>query len=158
MLRKDWFEGLQTEGECPVLAKRSVVADDSEQRHSAIGSALRLLRGNRSLRQVHTDTGITYSYLSNIECGSKRPGGKVLSRLADYHNVPLGELLELAGFNKGVDADHDFSNADIRRSYQFVLDDPSLIGCPKPTEDVAIETQRFVVQLYEHFTGKRLLE
>lgn len=154
----DWFESLQTEAECSVLAEPDNGADDLDQRHSAIGSTLRLLRGDRSLRQVHTDTGITYSYLSNIESGSKRPGGKVLSRLADYHNVPLGELLELAGITKGADADHHFSNADIRRSYQFVLEDPSLVGYPKPTESVPIETQRFVVQLYEHFTGKRLLE
>ena len=37
------------------------------------------------------------------------------------------------------------------------MDDPSLILYPKLTEDVPIETQRVVVQLYEHFTGSRLL-
>ena len=157
-MSSDWFDGLQTKAECSALAKLDAAAGNSEQQRSAIGSVLRTLRGDRSLRQVHMDTGVTYSYLSNIECGSKRPGEKVLSRLADYHNVPRGELLELAGINKGADADLHFSNADIRRGYRFVLDDPSLIGYPKPTEEAPIETQRFVVQLYEHFTGKRLLE
>ena len=59
---------------------------------------------------------------------------------------------------KKENAGHDLSAADIRRSFRFVLDDPSLVGYQKPTEDVPIEAQRFVVQLYQHFTGKRLLE
>lgn len=124
---------------------------------ASVGELLRWLRGKRSLRQVQEDTGITYSYLSNIERGHKLPGEKVLAKLADYHNMPRGELLDMAGIDKNADADLHFSNADIRRSFQFVMQDPSLTGYPKPSEDVPIETQRFVVQLYEHFTGLRLL-
>ena len=57
-----------------------------------------------------------------------------------------------------MNAGHDRSAADIRRSFRFVPDDPSLVGYQKPTEDMPIEAQRFVVQIYEHFTGKRLLD
>ena len=124
----------------------------------SLGTTLRYLRGDRSLRKIQEATGITYSYLSDIERGSKRPGENVLARLAEYHNVPLGELLVKAGIDPGVDADRYYSNADIRRSFRFVLDDPVLLDYQKPTEEVPIETQRFVVQLYQHFTGKRLLE
>ena len=153
----DWFDSLQTKAECSALSESDADAGDPEQPVTEIGSYLRDLRGSRSLRQIQESTGVTYSYLSNIERGSKRPGEKVLSRLADYHNVPLGELLEIAGIGKGPDADPDFSNANIRRSFRYVLDDPVFVDYPKPTESVPIETQRFVVQLYEYFTGKQLL-
>ena len=131
---------------------------DNQQQLTAIGPFLRDLRGNRSLRQLQNETGIAYSYLSDIERGSKRPGQKILSRLAAYHRVPVEELLDVAGVAKKVNAGHELSAADVRRSFRFVLDDPSFDGYQKPTEDVPIETQRFVVQLYQHFTGKRLLE
>lgn len=127
------------------------------QQFATVGELLRYLRGERSLRQVQEDTGITYSYLSNIERGHKLPGEKVLTKLADYHNMPRGELLDLAGIDKSPNADLLFSNADIQRSFRFVMDDPSLVSYLKPTEDIPIEVQRFVVQIYERFTGKRLL-
>ena len=130
----------------------------NQQQLTAIGPFLRDLRGARSLRQLQDETGIAYSYLSDIERGSKRPGQKVLSRLATYHHVPVQDLLEVAGVLKKENAGHDLSAADIRRSFRFVLDDPSLVGYQKPTKDMPIEAQRFVVQLYEHFTGKRLLD
>ena len=158
-MTSDWFESLQTEAKCSALAESDAdVGGNPGQTVNAIGPYLRGLRGNRSLRQMQESTGIAYSYLSNIERGSKRPGESVLSRLADYHNVPLGGLLAMAGISKGPDADPEFSNANIRRSFRYVLDDPVFVDYPKPTESVPIETQRFVVQLYEHFTGKQLLE
>ena len=136
--------------------QHNATPDDGQ--FATLGDLLRYLRGERSLRQVQEDTGITYSYLSNIERGNKLPGERVLTKLADYHNVPRGELLYLAGIDKNSDADRHFSNADIRRSFQFVTEDPGLSRYPKPIEEVPIETQRYVVQLYEHFTGKRLLD
>jgi transcriptional regulator with XRE-family HTH domain len=151
------FEDLETDTTWPEGTVPDGDYDHPHQFHT-IGDFLRHLRGDRSLRRVQDQTGIAYSYLSNIERGSKRPGEKVLTRLADYHNVPLGELLKMAGIDKVPDADRHFAIADIRRSYRFVLDDPSLVGYQKPDLDLPIETQRFVVQLYEHFTGKRLLD
>ena len=130
----------------------------NQQQLTAIGPFLRDLRGNRSLRQLQNETGIAYSYLSDIERGSKRPGQTILSRLSAYHRVPMEELLDVAGVAKKVNAGHELSAANVRRSFRFVLDDPSFDGYQKPTEDVPIEAQRFVVQLYQHFTGKRLLE
>ena len=154
----DWSKNLQTEAGCSAVTEPDDGAGESGQPVPDIGSYLRDLRGSRSLRQIQESTGIAYSYLSNIERGSKRPGEKILSRLADYHNVPLGELFAIAGIDKGTDADPDFSNANIRRSFRYVLDDPVFVDYPKPVESVPIETQRFVVHLYEHFTGKQLLE
>ena len=151
------WENVQTGTDGTEGAEQHNDARDHGQQFATVGDLLRYLRGERSLRQVQEGTGITYSYLSNIERGNKLPGEKVLTKLADYHNVPRGELLNKAGIDKSQDADSHFSNADIRRSFRFVMDDPSLILYPKLTEDVPIETQRVVVQLYEHFTGSRLL-
>jgi len=122
-----------------------------------IGRYLRNLRGGLSLRQLQEETGIAYSYLSDIERGSKRPGERVLSRLAIHHGVPLDDLLDMAGVQRKEQPQTHLSATDIRRSFRFVMDDPGLVSYQKPADDLPIDAQRFVVQMYEHFTGKRLL-
>ena len=47
-----------------------------------VGEMLRRLRGDRSLRGVQRLTGISNAYLSQVEKGDRRPGPRVLSRLA----------------------------------------------------------------------------
>ena len=77
------------------------VSPDSERTHEyqalPIGATLRQLRGNLSLREVEGHTGISNPYLSNLESGSKRPGHKVLLKLAMFYGVDVDYLLELAG-------------------------------------------------------------
>ena len=51
-----------------------------ELEYEEIGPLLRDLRGPLSLRQMEEATGITYSYLSNIERGNRRPGIKPYRR------------------------------------------------------------------------------
>ena len=123
-----------------------------------IGELLRNLRGNRTLREVERGAGIPNSYLSNVEIGSKRPGLKTLSKLADYFGVPLDELLEVAGLphRKGIE-EKAVSALDIHRSFDFLMADPALRQYERPADRLSTDTQRFIVQLYEHFTGKRLL-
>ena len=123
-----------------------------------IGSLLRDLRGRLSLRQMEEATGITYSYLSNIERGKRQPGFKILSKLAAYHDVPMRNLLVAAGYPPEPSADGRHSTADIQRSFRFVMDDPELDAFEKPSEAAAIDLKRYVVQLYEHYTGKKLLD
>ena len=122
-----------------------------------IGPLLRELRGERSLRQLEEETGIAYSYLSIIERGNKRPGPRVLSRLAAYHDVPLDDLLGAAGYPQQADEEGKPTIADIQRSFRFVVEDPELEEYRKPSEAAPIDLKRFVVQLYEHYTGKRIL-
>ena len=47
-----------------------------------LGPLLKRLRGDSSLRDVRRMTGISNSYLSQIERGDRRPGPSVLKRLA----------------------------------------------------------------------------
>ena len=135
--------------------KEDATGPDLENRQ--IGNLLRDLRGELSLRQLEEETGITYSYLSVIERGNKRPGPKVLSRLAAYHNVPLDELLDAAGYPQPND-DGKNTIADIQRSFRFLTEDPELEQFQKPSDAVPIELKRFAIQIYEHYTGRKLLD
>ncbi len=123
-----------------------------------ITSVLRRLRGTRTLRQVEADSGISNAYLSNIESGAKRPGVKILSKLAAYYRYPLGDLLQAAGLpfdeHAAVLAD---SNAELNRIYEFVIADPDFIQYAKPAGIPPGDMQQFVVRMYEHYTGKKLL-
>lgn len=123
-----------------------------------IAILLRRLRGDKTLRRVESETGISNAYLSNLEQGSKRPGAKILAKLAAYHSVSLQELLQVAGLplDQGITAGTE-SVIDIQRSYDFVLSDPNLSQYSKPAGTPNFDTQKFVVQMYEHYTGKKLL-
>ena len=123
-----------------------------------ITSVLRRLRGTRTLRQVEADSGISNAYLSNIESGAKRPGVKILSKLAAYYRYPLGDLLQAAGLpfdeHAAVLAD---SNAELNRIYEFVIADPDFMHYSKPAGIPPADVQQFVILMYQHFTGRKLL-
>ena len=123
-----------------------------------ITSLLRRLRGTRTLRQVEAESGISNAYLSNIESGAKRPGVKILSKLAQYYRVPLQDLLETAGlpFDENVAVLAD-STSELQRIYEFVIADPNFAHYGKPAGTPPVDVQKFVVRMYEHYTGKKLL-
>ena len=129
-------------------------ASDNE---SSIGSLLRTLRGTKSLRQVESDTGIPNSYVSNIEKGHKNPGLKTLRRLAMYYGISLQDLLHVAGLTRPKsDEAGGTSVVDVQRSYNYIVADPSL-SFIKPASDMPIDGKRFVVELYQFYTGRKLL-
>ena len=123
-----------------------------------IGELLRTLRGDRTLRDLESDTGIPNAYLSNIELGIKKPGLKTLTKLSVYHEVPLNEFLRVAELpHQENDEDKEVSAIDIKRGFSFLASDPELYQFQIPTEHLSLDTQRYIVQLYEHYTGKKLL-
>ena len=145
-----------------------------EQESPTIGAILKRLRGKRSLRQVQADTGVPYTYLSSIELGQKNPGIKTLSRLAACYEVPVQELLEAAGMQvflinpssssaypesvpRGRIDNEVMTEIYMQRYYDFVMADPALRSCRKPKETPPVEFQRFVVEMYQHYTGKKLI-
>lgn len=132
--------------------------DGKARQRPPIGELLKDLRGAKTLRQVEADTGITNAYLSNIELGLKRPGMKTLSKLGIYHRVPLERLLRVAGLEaEAPQPGRQVSDVDIQRAYEFVLGDPSISRFERPKELPCIDMQRFVIGMYEHYTGRRLL-
>ncbi len=133
---------------------------DTEYDPFPIGTVLRRLRGDMSLRDLQNETGIANAYLSMVETGAKRPGVKVLQKLAKYYDVPAVDLYRCAGLLNDEDERPDAGAAairDIERSYRFLMDDPRLMTCAKPEVDPSLAVKRFLVEMYEHISGKRLL-
>ena len=125
-----------------------------------IGPLLRRLRGETGLREVGRRTGISNSYLSQIERGDRRPGPSVLKRLAALYGVEVQDLLKRAGFldePEGIETRND-EPEEVERAYQYVLSDPKFRVGTRPSAPLSLEAKRFIVQMYEQFTGKRLLE
>ena len=46
----------------------------------------------------------------------------------------------------------------MERAYRFVLDDPAFRVGTRPDGRMTVNAKRFIVEMYEKFTGKRLLE
>ena len=125
-----------------------------------IGPLLRRLRGRIGLREVGRRTGISNSYLSQIERGDRRPGPSVLKRLAALYGVDVQDLLKRAGFldePEGIET-RDDEPEEVQRAYQYVLADPKFRVGTRPSGPLSLEAKRFIVQMYEQFTGKRILE
>ena len=47
--------------------------------------------------------------------------------------------------------------AEVERAYQYVLSDPVFRVGTRPRGPLSIESKRFIVELYERYSGKRLL-
>ena len=131
--------------------------DNKPRQRPPIGQLLRELRGTKTLREVEGDTGITNAYLSNIELGLKKPGLKTLAKLGMYYQVPLDHLMRVAGLQDEAPEPQEGSVMDIQRAYGFVLGDPTVSKYQKPPETPSVDMQKFVVEMYQHFTGRKLL-
>ena len=125
----------------------------------AIGEILRQLRGELTLREVHQHTGIPVAVLSQFETGTRIPNVKVVQRLAVCYRVAMTDILKPTGI---LDDDHLDPDAErvnhLEHSYHYVLADPRFRTLPKPTDPVPPETKRFLVNVYERLTGKKLLQ
>ena len=99
--------------------------------------------------------------LSQIERGERRPGPNLLKRLATLYGVDAYRLLRRAG-HLGAGWTGDDPKADepveVERAYQYVLSDPMFRVGTRPDGPLSLNTKRFIVEMYERFTGKRLLE
>ena len=123
-----------------------------------IGTVLRGLRGERTLRVVQTETGIANSYLCNVELGYQQPGLKSLSRLAEYYHVSMADIIRHAEHLRDQNVDPEEALvADVERSYRFIMDDPRLKPCEEPKGLLSIEAKRHMVRMYELLTGSLLL-
>ena len=123
-----------------------------------IGPVLRMMRGEKSLRDVERDTGVANSRLCNIERGSQQPGLKLLGRMADYYQTSIAEIIRQAELLRDCQPDHDGVMAtEVERSYRLVTEDPRLQPWNEPQEVLSVEAKRQVVRMYELLTGTMLL-
>ena len=135
------------------------MTDDADQRGESIGQMLKRLRGETSLRGVQRLSGISNAYLSQIEKGTRHPGPKLLRRLAALYGVGVHDLLRKAGYleREGEEPQVD-ETVEVERAYQYVLSDPVFRVGTRPRGPLSLESKRFIVELYERYSGKRLLE
>ena len=148
--------------EAELLEKRGPAESPPEEeenyRRPHIGQVLKELRGAISLRELHRQTSIAVAHLSQIESGVRIPGVKVLRRLADFHGVEVTDLLEQAGHINAEQSELEENETDnVERAYRYVLDDPRIKTVVKPAPAPPLDTQRFVVELYEKLTNRNLL-
>ena len=134
------------------LDDREAIEGDEE-----IGLLLRRLRGDLSLRDVSRRTGISSSYLSQIERGGRKPGSNMIGKLAALYNVDEQELMTRAG-RVGQPDPYSDEAMEVERAYRYVLADPVFRVGTRPDGPLSLSAKKFIVEMYERFTNKRLLE
>jgi len=123
------------------------------------GEYLKRLRQEQrlSLRDVEEKAGVSNSYIALIEKGLRKPpGADVLKRLAAVYNVPVRDLLKAAGYldeEKPGISDME----EVEMAFQFVMNDPRYRSGTRLKGELSLEVKRFIVEMYEKSTGKKLL-
>ena len=135
------------------------MVEDANYEDLELGPLLRRLRKGRSLREVQRLADVSYAHLSLIERGDRVPGPRILKRLAALYGVPTNDLLKRAGYLEGGGEElRPDETLDVERAYQYVLADPRFRVGTRPQGPLTTEAKRFIVEMYERFTGKQLLE
>jgi len=129
---------------------------------SSFAEYMRNLREGQklSVREAAAKSGVSVSYITQIENERRKtPGPEVLKRLAPAYNVPVRDLFKAAGY---MDDLREVKSAlsdeeEVERAFQYVITDPRYQSGTRVTGPITIEVKRFVVEMYEKATGKKLL-
>ena len=129
---------------------------------SDFGDYLRSLRERQkmSLRDVAAKTGVSVSYITQIENRRRKaPGPDVLKKLAPAYNVPVRDLLKAAGYMDDIEPVSLSVSEDeeLDRAYRFAQSDPQFKFGTRISGPVTTDVKRFIVEIYEKATGKKLL-
>jgi transcriptional regulator with XRE-family HTH domain len=120
---------------------------------------LRKLRMDQkfSLRDVAARTGVSVSYLTMIEHGRRgAPGVPILKKLAPLYKIPLRELMKSAGYLDEVAAGSS-DDEEVNRAFDYVMSDPRYKSGTRLSGELTIDVKRFIVEMYEKATDKKLL-
>ena len=130
--------------------------DEADTRE--IGPYLRELRHTTglSLREAARRSGVSDPYLSQVERGLRRPGPNILKRLGPIYGATTRSLMQRAGHLEEIETEAD-QEAEVGRAYQYVLADPRFRFGTRPSGELTQDAKRFIVEMYESLTGKRLL-
>jgi len=122
---------------------------------------LKKLRARKgvSLKKVEEGTGISNAYLSQLETGKRRrlPNPTRLKALADYYNVSIQQLLEKAGYYEEEDI-QETKEQKIEKAFLHVLNDPSFKYGTRLKGKYDLDVKRFIVEMYEKLTKKKLVD
>ena len=123
------------------------------------GEYIRSLRQEHglSLRAVGARAGVSSSYLAQIEHSRRRPPGPdILKRLAPVYDVPVRDLLKAAGHLE--ETGPSLSEEDeIELAFRYVMSDPRYKSGARVKGELTIDVKRFIVEMYEKATKKKLL-
>ena len=123
------------------------------------GEYLRTLRLEKrySLREVEELSGVSNSYLGLIERGQRPiPGADILKKLAPVFDVPVRDLLAAAGYLNEEDSSLS-EDDEVDMAFRFVMNDPRYKSGTRIKGGLNTEVKRFIVEMYEKATGKKLL-
>jgi transcriptional regulator with XRE-family HTH domain len=125
------------------------------------GSYMRRLRKSRwlTLKQVEAQAKVSNAYVSQIERGLRNPPHPdILNRLAKVYDVPHRDLLIAAGYLE-EDSAETAKRRQIEEAYKHVITDPTFKqGTRLKGTHVTLETKRFIVEMYEKLTERKLLK
>jgi len=123
------------------------------------GKYVRSLREDRglSLRSAGAKAGVSSSYLTQIEHGRRRPPGPdILKRLAPIYDVPVRDLMRAAGYlEEAIDTLSEEDEIDL--AFRYVMSDPRYKSGARLKGELTTDVKRFIVEMYERATGKKLL-
>jgi transcriptional regulator with XRE-family HTH domain len=124
------------------------------------GIYLRKLRKDKglTLKQVEKAAKVSNAYISLVERGRRNPPHPdILKRLAKVYDVSQRDLLVAAGYLED-DPSERMERAQVEKAYQHVIRDPNYRhGTRLKGSQLSPEAKRFIVELYESTTGRRLL-
>lgn len=126
---------------------------------NSFGEYIRTLRQEQklSLREVEKLAGVSNSYLGLIERGQRPPpGAEILKKLAPLYDVPVRDLLRAAGYLK--EEEISLSEEDeVDMAFRYVMNDPRYKSGTRIKGGLTTEVKRFIVEMYEKATNKKLL-
>lgn len=123
------------------------------------GEYLRTLRREKklSLREAGRLSGVSSSYLGLIERGQRPvPGAEVLKKLAPIYDVPIRDLLNAAGYLKDEKVSLS-EEEEVELAFKYVMSDPRYKSGTRIKGGLTTDVKRFIVEMYEKATGKKLL-
>lgn len=123
------------------------------------GEYLRTLRIEQklSLREAEKLSGVSNSYLGLIERGQRPiPGADILKKLAPIYDVPVRDLLRAAGYLKEEEVSLS-EEEEVDMAFRFVMNDPRYKSGTRIKGGLTTEVKRFIIEMYEKATGKKLL-
>jgi len=124
------------------------------------GEYLKALREKQrmSARDVERECGVSNSYVGQIEHGKRPPPHpNVLKKLAPLYHVSVYELMRAAG-HLDEEQEQWSEMEQLRWAVNTIQVDPEYaFGARLNVEGLTPEVMRFIVQVYEKTTGKKLL-
>ncbi len=126
------------------------------------GQYMRDLReGQRlSLRDAAAKAGVSVSYIMQVEHGKRKaPSPDVLKKLALAYSVPVRDVMKAAGYlDELKETRLSLSDEEeVDRAFQFAVTDPRFQLGTRIDGSLTIGAKRFIVEMYEKSTGKKLL-